>query len=169
MFRMTGVLAVLVLSAALFFEHGTVTKLSSEMSQYQARVEKLELELAKREDASELFYKFIVNNHRSIQELRRSRVLTVTAYSPRIRETDDSPTITATNRPVRHGIVAVSRDLFKAGWVFGKKVYIKNYGVFTIDDLMASSKRNQIDIFMFDTEQAINFGRKRLEVHLIDL
>lgn len=169
MYRFFTTLAIVLLAVGLVWQHRSVNRLAAELADSQYRMESLELEVAKKHDMADLFYRFIVNNHKSIQELRRSRLLTVTAYSPRIGETDDSPNYTATNRRVRHGIVAVSRDLFKAGWVFGKKVYIKDYGVFTIDDLMAKHKRNQIDIFMFDTDAALQFGKKRLEVHLIDL
>ena len=94
-------------------------------------------------------------------------MVTVTAYSPREVETDSTPFITASNSPVRPGIVAVSRDLFESGWVFGKKVYIKNMGVFIIDDLMAESKREHLDIFMYDSGQAEHFGVKKLEVFLL--
>lgn len=169
MYRIFSFLAIVALSVALFVEHWQLVALSERLDDGLDRIESMEMTMARDSDATGLFYRFIVNNHRSIQELRRSRVLTVTAYSPREAETDDSPFHTASNRPVRQGIVAVSRDLFDAGWVFGKKVYIKNYGVFTIDDLMAVDKRNQMDIFMFDTRAALDFGRKQLEVHLIDL
>ncbi len=39
------------------------------------------------------------------------RVDRVTGYSPTVSQTDSTPTITATNRQVRVGIVAISRDL----------------------------------------------------------
>lgn len=129
----------------------------------------LESVLAQKTDSVSLLYQFTLANHKRIQNLRRKRVLTVTAYSPRRGETDSTPFRTASNRKVRRGIVAVSRDLFDNGWVFGKKVYIKNYGIYTIDDLMASFKRNQVDIFMFETRKALHFGKKKLEVYLLDV
>lgn len=96
------------------------------------------------------------------------RFLTVTAYSPRACETDSDPLQTAWNKPVREGIVAVSRDLFQKGWSFGKKVYVEDHGVFTIGDLMGSSKKQSMDIFMVDTGKAIVFGKKKLAVLLIE-
>lgn len=94
--------------------------------------------------------------------------LTVTAYSPRNSETDNTPKVTASMSKVRHGGVAVSRDLFKDGWVFGKKVYIEGYGIYAINDLMNKRFENRIDIFMWDTEKALNFGKKELVVALME-
>ena len=37
--------------------------------------------------------------------------VTITAYSPRKGETDNTPFITASNKRVREGIIALSRDL----------------------------------------------------------
>ncbi len=102
-----------------------------------------------------------------IQSLQRGRLLMVTAYSPCVSQTDSTPFITASNQRVRKGIVAVSRDLFRNGWEFGRKVYVKDYGVYTIEDLMHRRKRNQIDIFMFDNNEALQFGRKKLQVYLL--
>ena len=44
-------------------------------------------------------------------------------YSPTVRECGPDPTTTASMVKVRPGIIAVSRDLFDQGWVFGKKVF----------------------------------------------
>lgn len=107
------------------------------------------------------------STQQSLHDSRTKRFVKVTAYSPRVEETDSTPFITAYNTRVRPGIIAVSRDLFDKGWTFGKKVYIKSLGVFTIEDLMAKRKTNQIDVFMPKTTQAISFGRKNLEAHLL--
>ena len=108
-----------------------------------------------------------VLNLEAIKNLQRKQNVTVTAYSPSQQETDTTPFITASNKKVRHGIIAVSRDLFDKGWVFGRKVYIKTLGVFTIDDLMAKRKRNHIDIFMFNQTDALSFGKRKLDAHLL--
>lgn len=107
------------------------------------------------------------NTQKTLYDSRSVRVVKVTAYSPRQEETDSTPDITAANTKVRPGIVAVSRDLFDKGWIFGKKVYIKSLGIFTIEDLMAKRKTNQIDIFMPDTTAALAFGRQNLEAYLL--
>lgn len=157
------------LAALAFEQQRTIDDLTAKTTEYEERLVDVELALAKKEDLSGLFYKFIVLNHKSIQNLQRKLTVTVTAYSARAEETDDTPNQTATNERVRPGTVAVSRDLFDSGWVFGKKIYIKSLGVFTISDLMAERKRNHIDIFMGDTDAAKNFGVKTLEAHLIDI
>lgn len=102
-----------------------------------------------------------------IQSLENGQTLTITAYSAEPGQTDDTPFTTANNNRVRDGIVAVSRDLFSKGWVFGRKVYVVDMGVYTIDDLMHQRKKNQIDIFMFDTAKALKFGRKKMRVYLL--
>lgn len=167
--RIATMLLVTALAATAAWQQQRIDTLKARLDGQDRRVEALEARARIEGDESALYYKLIVANRKDILDLRRNRTLTVTAYSPRESETDDTPTITASNNPVRLGIVAVSRDLFDAGWVFGKKVYIKGHGVFVIDDLMAASKRNQIDIFMHDTRRAQRFGRQVLEAHLIDL
>lgn len=107
------------------------------------------------------------NTQQSLHDSRTKRIVKVTAYSPRKAETDSTPFTTAYNTKVRPGIIAVSRDLFAKGWTFGRKVYIKSLGVFTIEDLMAKRKKNQIDIFIPETTKAIAFGRKNMEAHLL--
>lgn len=169
MFRIITVLAVTVLAFAVIQQRQQITTMQSLIADADTRVGEMERRVAAEEASYILLQRFISANHKRLNRLMPKRTLTVTAYSPRVSETDDTPFSTATNRPVRSGIIAVSRDLFDSGWVFGRKVYIKSYGIFTIDDLMAKSKRNQIDIFMHDTDRAIDFGRKTLDVYLLDL
>ncbi|MFW5733761.1 MAG: 3D domain-containing protein [Oceanidesulfovibrio sp.] len=112
-------------------------------------------------------YSLLQDKEHMIQSLSRGRMLTVTAYSPTVGQTDSTPFTTASNCRVRDGIVAVSRDLFSKGWRFGRSVYVKGMGVYTIEDLMHSRKKNQVDIFMFDTQEALKFGRRKLRVYLL--
>lgn len=102
-----------------------------------------------------------------INSMQKGKLLLVTAYTADSTETDATPFITASNTRVREGIVAVSQDLFAKGWVFGKKIYIVNQGVYTIEDLLHKRKRNQLDIFMNNKVQALHFGRKKLKVFLL--
>lgn len=156
-----------ILAALLLLQQNTIHELSSHMETMQYEMDTLRADVAGAHARTALALKMTMTNQNSIQVMQRKKVVNVTAYSPREGETDDTPFFTATNRKVRHGIVAVSRDLFDQGWVFGRKVYIKSLGIFTIDDLMAETKRNQIDIFMFDTQEALNFGKRTLEAHLL--
>ena len=102
-----------------------------------------------------------------IASLEEGQMLMVTAYNADAAQTDDTPNITANNNQVRPGIIAVSRDLFSQGWVFGRQVYVKGMGVYTIDDLMHQRKRNQVDIFMESHSRAVEFGRQTRRVYLL--
>ncbi len=95
--------------------------------------------------------------------------VTVTAYNPTASQCDDDPTITASMRKVRPGTIAVSRDLFDQGWVFGRKVRIEGMGIFEINDLMNVRYTKAIDVFMWDDEKAIAFGRRVRKVALLNI
>ena len=82
-------------------------------------------------------------------------IVTVTAYVP------DTSALPASTRTIKSGQVAVSRDLFAHGWVFGKKIYIESLGIYEINDLMHEDKKKAIDIVMFSNTQATNFGVKK--------
>jgi 3D (Asp-Asp-Asp) domain-containing protein len=96
-------------------------------------------------------------------------MLEVTAYTPTVRECNEEPFVAASMRRVKAGTVAVSRDLFEQGWVFGRKVYIQGHGIFEINDLMNSRFSNCVDVFMWDSGKAREFGRQRLKVALLDI
>ena len=158
----------LVLAAVCGLQQLQIVRLGDDLKQAQADIRTLDVQQSRSDAAVQILHSLGLENRKQLKEFKRRRTLTVTAYSPRTEETDSTPYTTATNSRVRQGIVAVSRDLFNQGWVFGKRVYIKNYGVYVIDDLMADHKKNQVDIFMFDTSKALNFGKKELTVHLLD-
>lgn len=160
--------AIVALGVVVYVQHERLSDMQQRLDAHELDMVRMEASLEDGQTAMSLLYRFSLANHQNILGLKRKQNVTVTAYSPRNEETDDSPYRTATNNLVRSGIVAVSRDLFDAGWVFGKQVYIKNYGVFTIDDLMHQRKTNQIDIFMHDTESALRFGRKQLDAYLLE-
>ncbi len=168
MWKVLLTLAVAVMIGITMNQQQRISGLSEQIRDYQSKFQDLENMVAAKEDTVKLLYRFILANHKRLRNYNRHMKLTVTAYSARSSETDDTPTKTASNRTVQKGIVAVSRDLFDMGWVFGKKVYVEDYGVYTIDDLMHERKRKQLDIFMHDTQQALQFGRKTLNVFLLD-
>jgi 3D (Asp-Asp-Asp) domain-containing protein len=74
---------------------------------------------------------------------------------------------TATGDKPKVGIIAVSRDLKKAGWEFGRKVHIEGLGVFTINDLMPKKWRQKVDIFVSNRKQAKEFGKQKLKIALL--
>lgn len=96
-----------------------------------------------------------------------AKKLTVTAYSASKKECDSDPNIAASMSRVRPGTIAVSRDLFEQGWVFGKKVYIENHGIFTINDLMNKKHSERVDVFIGHKKKAKSFGKKELVVALL--
>jgi len=85
----------------------------------------------------------------------------VTAYNPVSSQTDDSPTITASNKKVKEGMIALSRDIEKEfGFKFGDEVYLLDYGRFVFQDRMHERWKNRVDILMFSEKAAKEFGIK---------
>lgn len=95
--------------------------------------------------------------------------LTVTAYNATPAQTDEDPEVSASMRKVRPGTIAVSRDLFDRGWVFGRKVRIEGLGIFEINDLMNARHTKSIDIFLGDQGKAVEFGRREYKVALLSI
>ncbi len=87
---------------------------------------------------------------------------TITAYtdSPRENLGVGKPSGTAIGTRVRPGIVAVSRDLLRSGWRFGKKVYIEDLGVFIIEDTMSPRFSKRIDVAVSDIHHARRIGKR---------
>lgn len=92
----------------------------------------------------------------------------ITMYTPSKKETDNTPNLTASNKKVRLGICAVSRDLFFSGFTFGKTIYIENVGFCEIQDLMNKRMVASIDIFTFKKSEAKQFGVKYKRIRLLD-
>lgn len=77
----------------------------------------------------------------------------VTAYNNVPNQTDSTPNITASNRPVYEGSVALSRDFFKKGVRYGDLLYIDCIDSWHIvEDKMNARFTNRVDIFLFDTD-----------------
>lgn len=110
--------------------------------------------------------------------IQKVEIVSMTAYTASIRETDNSPYTTASNLKVAEGSLAVSQDLFDQGWVYGKKVLIRCRegrkeakrgfcGIFIITDLMNGRFRKKIDIYFHRTRTAKKFGhRERIAILL---
>ena len=98
-----------------------------------------------------------------------ARYVDCTAYTASEDETDSDPTITASMTKVRPGIIAVSRDLFDQGFVFGKKVYIEGLGIYTVMDLMNKRYINRIDVFLGNKKEAFAFGKKAVKISLLEI
>ena len=88
--------------------------------------------------------------------------VTVTSYNNHTNQTDDSPNITATNRPVRENMVAASFDLLNKGFVhYGDLVYIdcmKQW--YVVEDTMNKRFERTLDIFLFSKEESLKINKK---------
>lgn len=91
----------------------------------------------------------------------------VTAYSPTVGQTDSTPFITASNKYVSEGYIAISRDLEKY-LSFGDKVFIKDIGIFEVQDRMNRRWRKRVDVFFFDTKKARRFGKLQKEMWILE-
>jgi 3D (Asp-Asp-Asp) domain-containing protein len=91
----------------------------------------------------------------------RTAVITITAYSPEVRQTDSTPFTTAFMTKVKSGSVALSWDLIHKGFTPGRCIHAYGYGVFKINDGMAGYWGSRADIFFHSTRQAFRFGIKR--------
>ncbi|MDH4037448.1 MAG: 3D domain-containing protein [Candidatus Krumholzibacteria bacterium] len=95
--------------------------------------------------------------------------VTVTGYTSRPEETDDTPFITAANTQTRPGVIALSRDLLRrytpdAPFTFGDVIHISGVGDFVVEDSMNSRWRKRADIWFESLSQARSFGRRTLVV-----
>ncbi|MFH1036812.1 MAG: 3D domain-containing protein [Patescibacteria group bacterium] len=90
----------------------------------------------------------------------------ITAYSSTPWETDEDPFITAAGTAVRDGVIA--NNLFP----FGTKIKIPQlYGdkIFIVEDRMNMRMGNyQFDIWFSNTQEAKNFGVKRVYVEILE-
>ncbi|MBI5811643.1 MAG: 3D domain-containing protein [Meiothermus silvanus] len=114
----------------------------------------------------------------------RTYILTATAYTSSVRETDPTPHITATGARTRIGIVAVSRDLLRT-LPYGSKVRLDDLGtvrggrgqfnylfrdtVFVVEDTMNPRKRNHIDVWLPDRSTAFRFGVRNVRVTVLQV
>lgn len=90
------------------------------------------------------------------------RDVTVTSYNNKVAQTDSTPNVTSTNRPVREGMVAVSRDLITKGIVkHGDLVNISCFDKwYIVDDVMNKRYTNRVDVFLFDKKESMKINKK---------
>jgi 3D (Asp-Asp-Asp) domain-containing protein len=92
-----------------------------------------------------------------------------TAYTSAVEECDETPHLTATNRLVRKGIVALSRDLLReftpgAPFSFGDHVEIAGVGRFVVEDTMNPRYTGRVDIWCSTREEALAWGARRVQL-----
>jgi 3D (Asp-Asp-Asp) domain-containing protein len=92
----------------------------------------------------------------------------ITAYSSDPAETDDTPTITASNKEVREGVIACPRYI-PFGTYIGIDLDIDGeidiVGI--CEDRMALKNYHAFDIWFADKEEAKQFGRLLAEVSIL--
>jgi 3D (Asp-Asp-Asp) domain-containing protein len=98
------------------------------------------------------------------QSTKVSRVVRATAYNAVPEQTDSTPEICAWGDRIKPGIIAISRDLERIGLTRGKVVHIEGIGKRVVMDRMHHRKRNQIDLYMENYEDAVRFGVKELTI-----
>lgn len=128
-------------------------------------------------DALEILYKAKIDNYVHHIERQDNHIKTLinskfsipvklTAYNAEESQTDSSPTITASNRKVREGWCALSRDIentlsLKFGDIIIVSIDGEFYGDYEFQDRMHKRKTKQVDLFMNSKQKSLEFGIKK--------
>ena len=99
----------------------------------------------------------------------RRIIMNATAYTAGYNCTGKHPWhpaygITASGRRVQHGIVAVDPSVIP----LGTRLYVEGYGFSLAADTGSAIRGYKIDLFMYDLEDARQFGRRDLTVFILD-
>ena len=89
--------------------------------------------------------------------------LVFTAYNALVGQTDDTPNITASNKEIFPGVLALSRELITRYGHGGKIDYGDQVWVVVpmqVEDTMNKRWRGRGDVYMMDYEQALEFGQR---------
>lgn len=89
--------------------------------------------------------------------------LVFTAYNAVVEQCDDTPNITASNKEIFPGVLALSRELITryghGGNInYGDKVWM--VVPMQVEDTMNKRWRDRADVYMLDYDQARQFGRR---------
>ena len=89
--------------------------------------------------------------------------LIFTAYNALVGQTDDTPNITASNKEIFPGVLALSRELISryghGGDIeYGDKVWV--VVPMQVEDTMNKRWRGRGDVFMMSYDEARQFGRR---------
>ncbi len=102
-----------------------------------------------------------VETSRGAMRYTNVMVMEASAYLP----TDGGGScITATGIPATHGVVAVDPDVIP----LGTRVYIPGYGVAIAADTGGMIEGDMIDLCMEDYDDCIEFGRRDIDVYILD-
>ena len=89
--------------------------------------------------------------------------LVFTAYNALVGQTDDTPNITASNKEIFPGVLALSRELISryghgGNIKYGDKVWV--VVPMQVEDTMNKRWRGRGDVYMMNYEKALQFGRR---------
>lgn len=94
----------------------------------------------------------------------REYVVTATAYSSTVDQTDDTPFITASGTYVRDGIAAANflpfGTIFKIPDLYGDKIFI-------VEDRMNKRYWHRVDIWFPERQMAKEFGVKQIRIEIV--
>ena len=91
------------------------------------------------------------------------RVLRVSATAYSSQDPGNTPH-TAMGTLVRHGVIAVDPDILP----MGTRVFIPGYGEAVAEDIGGAIKGNRIDVAFDTRKEALSFGRRNLEVYIME-
>jgi 3D (Asp-Asp-Asp) domain-containing protein len=105
-----------------------------------------------------------VATKKKIKSTPKTFLVTASAYSSSIDQTDSTPFITASNTFVRDGIIAANflpmGTRIKIPQLFGDKQFI-------VEDRMNSRYWYNIDLWFADRDSAIKFGRRQVVIEIV--
>ena len=96
-----------------------------------------------------------------VEDEPETMTMTATAYSWECGNGDD---LTASMTPIREGVIAVDKSVIP----LGSQVEIVGLGMFSAEDVGGAIKGNRVDIFMTSRSAALDFGRREVEVRVIE-
>lgn len=138
----------LILNFVYYYKHPRLVK------------QEVQVEVQKSITTIEVTHKFDFSNAEYTRKVMKD--ITVTSYNNIENQTDDTPNVTSTSRPVREGMVAVSRDFLNKGWVrYGDLVYIDCFDKwFIVEDTMNQRFEKRMDVFLFDKQESLKINKK---------
>lgn len=93
----------------------------------------------------------------------RTMVVEATAYSTNQPSLSDF-TYTGINLRENPNVIAVDPSVIP----LGSKVYVPGFGTYIAGDTGSAIKGNRIDIHITDLQSAINFGRRKIEIQIVE-
>jgi 3D (Asp-Asp-Asp) domain-containing protein len=108
-------------------------------------------------------YKMISRNENETHKQHKTIEVIATAYT-QSKEEGTINGITFTGHKVRHGVVAVDPKVIP----LGSKLYIEGYGYAEALDTGGAIKGYRIDLFMESKKEALQWGRKKVKVTILE-